>query len=169
VVTTTSITAVSVSMRSAQSTWKSPDVIQGAAAMTSCEADSTAAPRPSAVVISSAIQPRRLARGVQQARGHQPARRGRRCAAEQAGDARMEAAPSADQRQKDDDCTLFIHAGSALHQIDVFNRDRAAVAEIDDQDGQPDRRLGRGDGQHEQREHLADEIVAAGRSRTPRG
>ena len=38
---------------------------------------------------------------------------------------------------------------SALHQVDVLDRDRAAVAEIDDEDGKADRRLGRGDGQHE--------------------
>ena len=34
--------------------------------------------------------------------------------------------------------------GLALHQIDVFNRDRAAVAEIDHQDRQADRGLGGG-------------------------
>src|SRR5580658_9579293 len=33
---------------------------------------------------------------------------------------------------------------SAFHHVDVFDPDRAAVAEIDDEDGEPDRRLGRG-------------------------
>jgi hypothetical protein len=49
------------------------------------------------------------------------------------------------------------HRASALHHVDVFDRDRAAVAEEDDEDGEADRRLGGGDGQHEQREDLADE------------
>ena len=48
---------------------------------------------------------------------------------------------------------------SALHQIDVFDRDRAAVAEIDDEDGKPDRGFRRRDREHEQREDLADEIA----------
>ena len=46
-----------------------------------------------------------------------------------------------------------------LHPVDVVDRDRAAAAEIDDEDGEPDRRLARGDGQHEHREHLPDQIV----------
>src|SRR5271169_5295755 len=49
---------------------------------------------------------------------------------------------------------------SAFHYVDVFDPDRAAVAEIDDEDGEPDRRLGRGDGQHEHRKGLADKVVA---------
>src|ERR1700722_8145688 len=52
---------------------------------------------------------------------------------------------------------------SAFHPVDVFDGDGAAVAEIDDQDRQTDRRLGRGDGQHEHREHLADEVIEEGR------
>src|ERR1700681_4540531 len=52
---------------------------------------------------------------------------------------------------------------SALHQVDVFDFDGAAVAEIDDKDGEPDRRLGGGDRQHEHGEDLADEIVQEGR------
>src|SRR5271167_3809076 len=44
---------------------------------------------------------------------------------------------------------------SAFHHVDVFDPDRAAVAEIDDEDGEPDRRLGRGDSQHEHGEGLA--------------
>src|SRR6185312_8942190 len=53
----------------------------------------------------------------------------------------------------------------ALHQIDVFDRDRAAVSEEDDQDGEPDRRLRSGDREHEKRVHLPDEVVQEGRER----
>src|ERR1700753_2813722 len=42
---------------------------------------------------------------------------------------------------------------SALHQIDVLNRDGAAVAEIDHQDGKADGGLGGGNGADQQREH----------------
>src|SRR5712671_6152701 len=45
--------------------------------------------------------------------------------------------------------------GSAPHHPDVLDLDRAAVAEIDDQDREADRRLGRRHGQHEHREDLA--------------
>src|SRR5215217_5699759 len=48
---------------------------------------------------------------------------------------------------------------SALHLIDVVDRDRAAVAEIDDEDRKPDRRFRRGDGQDEHREDLADHVA----------
>src|SRR3954469_16571894 len=48
---------------------------------------------------------------------------------------------------------------SALHHVDVFDRDGAAVAEIDHQDGKPDGRFRCGDGQHEEREDLSGEIA----------
>src|SRR5580658_198211 len=48
---------------------------------------------------------------------------------------------------------------SALHQVDVFDGDGAAVAEVDDEDGEADRCLGGRDGEHEHGEDLADEIV----------
>ena len=51
---------------------------------------------------------------------------------------------------------------SALHPIDVVDRDRAAPTEIDHQDRQPDGRLTRRDGQHEHREHLAHQVVEVG-------
>src|SRR3954471_20000403 len=51
---------------------------------------------------------------------------------------------------------------SALHQIDVLNRDGAAVAEIDDQDGKADGGLGGGHGQDEQREHLSYQVAQIG-------
>src|SRR5438270_7777025 len=49
--------------------------------------------------------------------------------------------------------------GSAPHHPDVLDLDRAAIAEIDDQDGEADRRLGRRHGQDEHREDLADQVV----------
>src|SRR5579862_2181586 len=47
----------------------------------------------------------------------------------------------------------------ALHQIDVFTRDGAAIAEIGDQDRQPDGGFRRRDRQHDQRVDLADDIA----------
>src|ERR1700730_15909890 len=55
--------------------------------------------------------------------------------------------------------TAAIVTGSAFHRVDVFDGDGAAVAEIDDEDGEADRRLRRGHGQHEHGEDLPDEIV----------
>src|ERR1700758_3952651 len=57
----------------------------------------------------------------------------------------------------------WITAGSALHPIDVIDRDGAAATEIDHQDGKPDGRLSRRHRQHEHREDLADQIVQIGR------
>src|SRR5690606_2053608 len=54
-------------------------------------------------------------------------------------------------------------AASALHHVDVLNRDGAAVAEVDDEDGKPDGRLGGRHGQHEQREDLPDDVAHEGR------
>src|ERR1700742_4966281 len=48
---------------------------------------------------------------------------------------------------------------SALHQVDVLNLDRSAVTEIDDDNGETDRRLGRGDRQHQHGHHLPGQIV----------
>src|SRR5258708_6773915 len=47
----------------------------------------------------------------------------------------------------------------ASHHVDVGNLDRPAVAEIDDKDGEADRRLGGGDGQYEHRKDLTHQIV----------
>src|SRR5579863_3612542 len=47
---------------------------------------------------------------------------------------------------------------STLQRVDVFNRDRAAIAVIGHQDRQADRRFGRRHRQDEQRENLAREI-----------
>src|SRR5262245_33512365 len=68
---------------------------------------------------------------------------------------------SADEGEEYDE--LIHGAASALHEIDVFDRDGAAVAEIDDEDGKADRRLGGGDGQDEEREDLPHQIVKEGR------
>ena len=43
--------------------------------------------------------------------------------------------------------------------VDVFDLDGAAVAEIDHQDGEADRRLGGGHGQHQHGEDLADHVA----------
>src|SRR5215831_21044867 len=48
---------------------------------------------------------------------------------------------------------------SALHHVDVLDPDRAAVAEIDDEDGEADRRFSRGYRQHEHCEGLTDEVI----------
>src|SRR5258708_4134107 len=48
---------------------------------------------------------------------------------------------------------------SAFHQIDVCDGDRAAIAEIDDEDGKTNRCLRRRDRQDEHGKDLADEIV----------
>src|SRR5580704_10315498 len=53
----------------------------------------------------------------------------------------------------------------ALHQIDVFNRDRAAVAEIGDEDGEPDGGFRRRHREHDQRIDLADDVAEEGRKR----
>src|SRR5665811_530126 len=51
---------------------------------------------------------------------------------------------------------------SALHQIDVFDRDRAAVAVVDHEDGKPNRRVRGRDGEHQKRKNLADDVAEMG-------
>src|SRR5205809_6966043 len=48
---------------------------------------------------------------------------------------------------------------SALHHVDILDLDRAAFAEVDDQDRQADRRLGGRHGEPQHREDLADGLV----------
>src|SRR5690554_3421712 len=48
---------------------------------------------------------------------------------------------------------------SALHRVDVFHRDGAAVTEEDDQDGKADRGLRRGDCEYEKCKDLTDEVA----------
>src|ERR1700694_2637435 len=52
-----------------------------------------------------------------------------------------------------------------LHQIDVFDRNRAAIAVIGDQDGKPDGGLGGSDREHQQCIDLADDVAEEGRER----
>src|SRR5215510_1033536 len=56
-------------------------------------------------------------------------------------------------------------AGLTLHQIDILNRDRTTVAEIDHQDGEADRSFGGRDSQDQEREDLTDDIAEEGRER----
>src|SRR3974377_205159 len=48
---------------------------------------------------------------------------------------------------------------SAFHCVNVIDRDRASVAEMDDEDCEADRRFRRCNGQHEHCKSLADEVV----------
>src|SRR3569623_748004 len=52
--------------------------------------------------------------------------------------------------------TTATATGSASHHVNVFDLDRAAVAEIDDENCQTDCRLGRRNGQHKHCVNLAD-------------
>src|SRR5215831_135518 len=54
---------------------------------------------------------------------------------------------------------------SALHQIDVLDRDRAAIAVVSDQNGEPNGRFRRRHCEHQQRVDLADQIAEEGRER----
>src|SRR4030088_1338160 len=60
---------------------------------------------------------------------------------------------------------LFRIMHLTLHQIDVFNRDRTAVAVVHHQHGQTDRSFRGGHRQHQQREHLADDVAEERRER----
>src|SRR5687768_5071530 len=53
-------------------------------------------------------------------------------------------------------------APSPLHLVDVVDGDRAAAAEVDDQDGKSDRRLARRDGEDEHGEDLPDHVAEEG-------
>src|SRR5690606_1263285 len=50
----------------------------------------------------------------------------------------------------------------ALHPVDVIDRDGASAAEVDDQNGQPDRRLAGSDGQDEHGEDLPRQVAEEG-------
>src|SRR5262245_58092942 len=60
-------------------------------------------------------------------------------------------------------CPLFAIMRSAPHEVDVLDRDRAAVPEIDDENGKPDGGLRGRHRQNQQREHLPDQIAEEGR------
>src|SRR5688500_10807611 len=51
---------------------------------------------------------------------------------------------------------------SPLHLVDVVDRDRAAASEVDDEDGEADRRLAGGDGEDEHGEDLPDHVAEIG-------
>src|SRR5215472_2449176 len=61
--------------------------------------------------------------------------------------------------------TTAAATASALHHVDIFDRDRASIAEIDDENGETDCGLCRRNGQHEHREDLAHEIAQKDRER----
>src|ERR1700720_3631171 len=52
---------------------------------------------------------------------------------------------------------------SALHQIDVFDGDGAAIAVVRHQNGKADGRFRRGNREHQERVHLPDEIAEKAR------
>src|SRR5262245_8584759 len=54
---------------------------------------------------------------------------------------------------------------SAFHEIDVFDRNRLPIAEIDHENGKPDGGLGGCDGEHQEREDLPDQIAEKRRER----
>src|ERR1700741_177133 len=60
---------------------------------------------------------------------------------------------------------VYMTGASAFHEIDVLNRDGAAVAEITDENGKADGGFGRSHGENEQREHLTGEIAEECRKR----
>src|SRR2546423_9973713 len=57
----------------------------------------------------------------------------------------------------------WIIGALAFHQIDVFNGNRPAIAEVHHQHGETDRRFRSRHGQHQQREHLSDDVAEEGR------
>src|SRR6185312_5049853 len=192
VLTTTSITAVSVSMRSDQSILRSPETIQGnTGTRASC------APKPTCtkaiqdriiaiirqvVVISSDVRepaaagawpcsswcgwwmtppprsscawiwgawspaPSSLAGG-----GPSPGQRARAPASE------IKAASTAPSRGRKTMAWYII--ASALHQIDVFDRDRALAAVEDHQNREPDGGFRRRHREHQQRVDLTDDVA----------
>src|SRR5580700_4151105 len=59
--------------------------------------------------------------------------------------------------------TMASYMPLALHQIDVFDRDRTAVAEIGDQNGKTDRGLRRRDREHDQGIDLTHDVAEEAR------
>src|SRR5256714_11388563 len=202
VVTTTSITAVSVSMRSAHSTLRSPEAIQVSSGMR------VSRPIPA---LASATHARIMAKNTRlvvaasamrdpEAAGCNPcgsaceawmtacspcgdgAARGR--PSDTSGPAWSSApgageppgwrarAPASEIRPAKiapmsgrNTIAWYMVSSSTFHQIDVFDRDRPAVAEIGDQDGEPDGSLGRRHRQHQECKHLPDQVAKKGRER----
>src|SRR5258707_8708286 len=55
--------------------------------------------------------------------------------------------------------SMMRSAPLALHRADIFDLDGAAITEIHHEEGEPDRRLGRRDRQHQHGEDLADDVA----------
>src|SRR6187402_3470488 len=56
-------------------------------------------------------------------------------------------------------CGAAMRVRSALEGVELVDRDRRAGAEQDDEDRQADRRLGGGDGEDEEHEHLSRHVA----------
>ena len=65
-------------------------------------------------------------------------------------------------QQWQEDNGLIYHCPSALHHIDIFNRDGAAVAEIGHQNGEANGGFTRRNCQHQECKDLADQIAKRG-------
>ena len=78
---------------------------------------------------------------------------GTQTAAKEAGD------DGTNERQEDCESGYIRHFGSALHHVDVFDRNRSAVAEIDDKNGKADGGFCGGNRQNQHREYLPYEIT----------
>src|SRR5579862_1695715 len=143
VVTTRIITPDSVSSRSDQSTSTPPAVIQLAIGTTWGPLWARI-PRntrmPSAIAASSAPQ-------VTTCEKRSPIVRPKNPAIAAASSGRKTTSAAA------------IAIGSAPHHVDVLDLDRAAIAEVDDQDGEADRRFRRRHRQDEHRKDLPRQIV----------
>src|SRR5262245_5280949 len=149
------MTAVSVSMRSDQGMSSVPESIQVKSLTTTSLAFSGPKPILTKTKIDNAAAIRRAAQVTIWA-GRSPITRQNRPAI---------AAATSGSRTMSLMARSMTRLPLALHLADVFDRDRAAVAEIDDQYGEPDRRLGRRHGQHQHCEDLADDVALEHRER----
>src|SRR5271170_849056 len=142
--TIATITADSVSKRSAQATSNEPEAIQENTSIVRplpLNATSMNITMPSAAAITMAPQVTSCAARSPVTRPPRPAM----------------IAPISGRK------TMAAYTRSTFHLIDVLDRDGAAISEIDHQNGEPDRRLGGRDREHEHREQLSDDVVQEGR------
>src|SRR5439155_15979302 len=72
-----------------------------------------------------------------------------------------------ERRERHEKIELLYRHGepSTFKLVEVLDVDRADVAEKKHQDREPDRRLGGGDGQYEENEHLSRHVVEEARER----
>src|SRR5688500_4300486 len=134
------MTAVKASIRSDQSTTISPERIQGRTLTTWAERYPVMNPRKIGQLKAAEAN---SAPVVMSLAGMLPSRRLPRPATRAARSGRK---------------TMSWTFISALHLVDIVDRDRAASTEIDDQDGEADSRLARRDGQDEHGENLPDHV-----------